>query len=120
MLGASATMGVVALYQFGLLRHLPDPPGSVFASDRVDASGEAYAVGRTPDAALALISYGVTLMLIGMGDEDRAHPQPWILVVQVLKVAADVTSAAVLTVEQVSKHRASEPVKLDETLARGN
>lgn len=96
----------MALYQFGLVGHLPDPPGSIFDSDRVDASGEAYAVGRTPDATLALVSYGVTLALIGMGGEDRSRTHPWIAFVQALKVAADTASAAMLTVEQVSKHRA--------------
>ncbi len=106
MLGASASMGVVALYQFGLLRHLPDPPGAAFDSDRVDAPGEAYHSGRTPDTTLALASYGVTLALIGMGGEDRAHRHPWMPLLQAAKVGMDTASAALLTVEQVSKHRA--------------
>jgi hypothetical protein len=33
MLGATAAMGVVALYQTGLVRHLPDPPLPGFDSD---------------------------------------------------------------------------------------
>jgi hypothetical protein len=61
MLGATAAMGVVALYQTGLVRHLPDPPLPGFDSDRVDASGEAYETLKTPDATLGIASYGATL-----------------------------------------------------------
>lgn len=106
MLVASGSMGAVALYQFGLVKHLPDPPGSVFDSDHVDAAGEAYELGRTPDTAVALASYGVTLALIGMGAADRAQRQPWIPLLQAGKVGMDAASAAILTVEQLSKHRA--------------
>lgn len=45
---ASAAYGVVAAYQFGLVRHLPQPPLWWLDADRVDASGEAYAVGPHP------------------------------------------------------------------------
>jgi uncharacterized membrane protein len=99
-------MGVVALYQYGLVKHVPDPPAGIFDSDRVDAAGEAYQHGRTPDTALALASYGVTLALIGMGSADRAREHPWIPLAQAAKVAFDAASAAFLTVEQVSKHHA--------------
>jgi len=67
VLGAMASMGVVALYQMGLIRHLPDPPLSHFDADRVDASQEAYAHLASPDAPLALASFAVTLLLTTMG-----------------------------------------------------
>lgn len=40
--GAMGSLGMVAAYQLGLLRHLPDPPLGPFESDRVDASGGSY------------------------------------------------------------------------------
>ncbi len=49
-------MGVVAAYQNGLVRRLPEPPLPFFDAEQVDASGEAYALFRTPDAALGLVS----------------------------------------------------------------
>lgn len=106
MLGASAAMGVVSAFQTGLLRHLPDPPLPGFNSDKVDASGEAYETLKTPDAALALANYGATLALIGMGSGDRARDRPLVPLLAAAKLAADGAGAAVLTAEQLSKHRA--------------
>lgn len=105
-LGAAGAMGVVALYQTGILRHLPDPPLPGLDSDKVDASGEAYESLKTPDATLGLASYGATLALIGMGGADRARQQPLIPLLAAAKVAADGVGAAWLTAEQITKHRA--------------
>lgn len=106
MLAASAAMGVVNLFQSGLLRHLPDPPLPGLDSDKVDASPEAYDSFKTPDTALALASYGLTLALIGMGAEDRAKHQPAVPLLAAGKLAVDAAGAAWLTAEQLSKHRA--------------
>jgi uncharacterized membrane protein len=106
MLGASAAMGVVTAYQSGLLRRLPDPPLPGVDSNKVDASGEAYYYGHTPDAALALASYGASMVLIGMGSADRAKERPLIPLLTAAKLASDAVGAVYLTAEQVSKHRA--------------
>lgn len=106
MLGATAAMGVVSLYQTGLLRHLPDPPLPGFDSDRVDASGEAYETLKTPDGTLGIASYGVTLALVGMGGADRAGSQSWVPLLASAKLAYDGAGAAWLTAEQITKHRA--------------
>ncbi len=106
MLGATAAMGVVSLYQTGLLRHLPDPPVPGFDSDRVDASGEAYETLKTPDATLGIASYGATLALVGMGGADRAGSRPWIPLLAAAKLAYDGAGAAWLTAEQITRHRA--------------
>ncbi len=104
--GAAAAMGLITLYQTGIVRHLPDPPLPGFDSDRVDASGEAYELFRTPDAALGLANYGATLALIGMGGADRAGEQPLLPLLAAAKLAADAAGAGYLTAEQVSRHRA--------------
>ncbi len=106
LLGATAAMGVVSLYQTGIIRHLPDPPLPGFDSDRVDASGEAYETLKTPDSTLGIASYGATLALIGMGAADRATRQPWIPLLATAKLGYDGAGAAWLTAEQISKHRA--------------
>lgn len=102
---ASATMGVVAAYQTGLLRRLPEPPLRLFDAERVDASGEAYEYLKTPDAALGLASYAVTLALAAAGDRRRAIERPWLPVAMAIKVAADAVGGFYLTAEQASKHR---------------
>lgn len=102
--GAGA-LGIVALYQFGIVRHLPDPPLPIFDSDRVDAAPEAYAFLATPDAALGVASYGATAVLAGMGTRDRAAKHPWIPFALALKVAIDAFGGAYLTLEQATRHR---------------
>ena len=57
---------IITLYQLGALRHLPDPPGRVFDSDKVNASRSAYALG-VPDGPLGLALYALTLILAGAG-----------------------------------------------------
>ena len=103
---ASASMGVIALYQMGLLKHLPEPPLPIFDADRVDASAEAYKRFSTPDAILGLGSYAATMGLAAMGGSDRARKAPWIPLALAAKVGFDVANAARLTVVQWKQHRA--------------
>ncbi|MBV7700476.1 vitamin K epoxide reductase family protein [Streptomyces sp. TRM70350] len=105
-LGASAAYGVVALYQFGLVKRLPEPPLPGLDAERVDAAGEAYALLRTPDAAIALASAGVTLALTGAGGHGRHRDRPWLVLAATGKILADAAAAAVLFTEQLTKHRA--------------
>jgi len=104
-LSAAGSMGVVAAYQMGLVKHLPEPPVAILDADKVDASGEAYQYLKTPDAALGLASYAITLVLAGMGSGRRAEERPWIPMALAAKVGLDAVSALYLTVEQGSKHR---------------
>lgn len=104
-LAAIGALAPVAAYQLGAVDHLPDPPGRWFDSDRVDASGEAYLPGMTPDATTGIVSYAVTLVLAGKGGPDRWRTQPWLPLLLAVKVLADAGSAARLTAEQISKHR---------------
>lgn len=105
MLTASASLGVVSLYQLGLVRHLPEPPLPVFDADAVDASGEAYWLGLTSDAALGMASAAASLALIGMGADDRAKEKPLIPLLAVAKLASDAVGGVYLTAEQLSQHR---------------
>jgi len=74
-------------------------------AEAVDASGEAYQLLRTPDAALGLVNYAVTLVLVGMGDRRRSTARPIVPIVLAAKVVLDAAGAAFLTAEQVTKHR---------------
>lgn len=100
-----ASLGVVAAYQTGVVKHLPDPPLGPFHSDAVDAAGEAYAIGHLPDAALGIGSYAITLILAVMGGRDRHRQRPWVPLALLTKAAYDAVSSAYLTAEQASKHR---------------
>lgn len=103
---ASAALGVVGLYQFGVLRRVPELPLPFLNADAVDASGEAYQALKTPDATLGLVSAGVTLVLAGMGARDRARTSPWIPLALAAKTATDAAGSGYLLAEQLTKHRA--------------
>jgi hypothetical protein len=104
-LTGAAAMAAVALYQFGVVEHLPEPPLSLLGSDEVDAAGEAYVFLHAPDAALGLVSYGLTSALAGMGAPGRARERPWSPIALAAKVAVDALAGVLLTVEQATKHR---------------
>lgn len=103
---AAGAMAPIALYQMGVIRHLPEPPLSWLNADAVDAAGEAYAILATPDAVLGLGSYAATAWLASAGGEDRAQTRPWIPLALAAKAALDAAFGAKLTVDQWTRHRA--------------
>ncbi len=103
---AAGAMGVVALYQMGITKHIPEPPLPKLDADKVDASAEAYQMLETPDAVLGFGSYAATMALAAMGGIDRAERQPWLPLALAGKVAIDVAQAGRLTIDQWTKHRA--------------
>lgn len=105
-LAGTAALAVVAAYQMGLIKRVPEPPLWFLDADRVDASGEAYESLRMPDAVLGLVSYSITLALVTSGGGERSTKQPWLPIAAALKVVFDAASGVMLTAEQVAKHRA--------------
>lgn len=105
-MAASASMGLIALYQMGIIPHLPEPPLPKLDADRVDASAEAYEKLATPDAVLGLGSYVATMGLAAMGGADRAREQPWIPLALCAKMLFDVGQAVRLSVDQATKQKA--------------
>lgn len=102
---AALCLGVVGLYQFGLVRRVPEPSLPGLDADRVDASGEAYVLGLTPDSALGIASAGVTLALAGMGGRDRHRELPLVPLALLAKTLVDAAGGAYLTAEQLTKHK---------------
>jgi uncharacterized membrane protein len=103
--GAAGALAVVGLYQFGVLRSVPEPSWPGLGADQVDASGEAYQMLRTPDAAIGIASAGVSLVLAGMGSAKRHEEQPWIPLLLLAKSLADAAGASYLFAEQLTKHK---------------
>lgn len=101
-----ASMGIITLYQVGLIEHLPEPPLPYLDADKVDASAEAYEKLSVPDATLGLLSYAATIVLASMGGKDRARRQSYLPLALLAKTLADATQASKLTVDQWTKHRA--------------
>ncbi len=105
-LTAIGCMGLIALYQMGVIRRLPDPPLPWMDADKVDASDEAYEKLSMPDAFLGLGSYATTMGLAAMGGKDRAVEQPWIPLALAAKASVDALQAAKLSYDQWAKHKA--------------
>ncbi len=106
LLAAIGSLGVVSLYQVGIIRRVPEPPLPYLDADGVDAAPEAYEVLNMPDALLGIASYALTAALAAAGGEDRATDRPWIPLSLTAKVAFDVAQAGKLTLEQWTRHRA--------------
>jgi hypothetical protein len=103
---AIGAMGLIALYQMGILKHLPEPPLPFLDADRVDASAEAYSRLSTPDGVLGLGNYAVTMGLAAMGGQNRAEKQPWLPLALAAKVAFDTSQAIRLFIDQKTKYNA--------------
>jgi uncharacterized membrane protein len=70
-----ADFAIISLYQIGVIRHLPDPPGKLFHSDKVNASAKAYAMGL-PDGTAGAGLYALILMLASAGGTRRTGRHP--------------------------------------------
>ena len=105
-LAAAGSMGLIALYQSGVIRHIPEPPLPGLDADKIDASAEAFERFQVGDAFLGFVSYGVTMALAAMGPPRRADEQPWLTLALAGKVTFDVATAAKLTVDQWTRHKA--------------
>lgn len=105
-LTSAACMGVIALYQIGVTKHIPEPPLPMLDADEVDASEEAYERLSVGDAFIGFVSYGVTMLLAAAGGPRRHVTHPWLPRALAVKAAFDAAQAAKLTVDQWTKHRA--------------
>lgn len=105
-LAATASMSVIALYQLGILKDIPEPSLRGIASESITGSAKAYSLLETPDAVLAMLSYAVTMTLAAMGPADRADRQPAIPLAMAAKVGFDAVLAAKYTFDERQGHRA--------------
>ncbi len=103
---AVGSMGLITLYQMGVIKHLPEPPIPGLDADKVDASSEAYSRFSTPDGILGVGNYAITMGLAAMGGQERARNQPWIPLVLAAKVGFDVSQAIRLFFDQKTKQHA--------------
>ncbi len=105
-LTAIGCMSLIALYQSGIIRRLPDLPLPLMDAEKVDASEEAYSHFQMGDAFIGLGSYAATMGLAAMGPKNRAEEQPWIPLALAAKAGVDALQAGKLTYDQWAKHKA--------------
>jgi hypothetical protein len=98
--------GVVAAYQTGILKRLPDIlPGRVFDAEQVDASDYAYDNLQQPDGPMMLVNYGLTAMVLAAGGKHRARQNPALPVASAGKAAFDLALAGALAVKEWRENR---------------
>ena len=96
---AIGTLVAVALFQSGAIDTLPDPPGKIFASERITLSKSAHPMG-VPDSYLGLASYGTTLGLLLLADRSK-----WARRALGFKLMGDAGAAGFNAVRQVAQFR---------------
>jgi uncharacterized membrane protein len=83
----------ISLYQLGVIRHLPDPPGRLFDSDAVNGSRAAYAHG-VPDGTTGALLYALELVLASAGGSRRTGRRGWLDLALGGAIGAGVAGAA--------------------------
>lgn len=103
-----ATIGaVVGAYQTGILKRLPDiAPGKIWDAEKVDASDYAYSRLQSPDAALMMVTYGITAALVAAGGKDRARDNPAVPIAAAAKALYDFATCLRLGREEWMENRA--------------
>lgn len=81
---------IISLYQTGIIKKLPDLPGKLFDSNKVNAAKDAYMFG-VPDGPVSAAVYGLTMVLSAAGGSRRTGRKP---VLDVLLGAAVLGNAA--------------------------
>lgn len=79
----------ISLYQLGVIKHLPDFPGEIFDSDKVNASKEAQIAGL-PDGPFSLFLYASNLLLTSaaIGRKKKHHVFEYLLAANSIGQAA--------------------------------
>lgn len=103
-----ADFAIISLYQIGVIRHLPDPPGKIFASDKVNGSHKAYAMGL-PDGTTGAGLYALLLMLASAGGSERSGRPPVFDLLLGGAVAAGAVGAAQYLYDMVRKQERACP-----------
>ncbi len=102
---AGANLAVVALYQIGVLKKLPQPSWRGFDAQAVNGSPQAYSLLATPDAFLGLASYSTSACLVAAGSQTRWRANPLLPICMTAKLLADAAYAGKLTLDEMTKYR---------------
>lgn len=101
-LTAAAPLGLVALWQVGVIKKMPEPKHPLFDAEKVNGSAQGYSKLQMPDAILGVGSMIATMSLAAIGPPRRAR---FLTQMLTAKIALDVTTSAKLTIDQWTKYR---------------
>jgi len=101
--GLAAHFAILGMRQYGVIRHLPDPPIRGFDSNGVLTSRAAYPLG-IPDSALAVTGLGAVIALATAGGSS-ARPR-WLDRLLGLGAAGGAAGAVYYLAQMVAQKRA--------------
>jgi hypothetical protein len=101
---ASANLAVVALYQIGAVKRLPQPKWRGLDAEKINGSAQAYSWLSTPDGFLGLASYSASACLVAAGSETRWRDNPLLPVCMTAKLFGDAAYAGKLTLDEIFKY----------------
>ncbi len=66
---------IISLYQSGVIRKLPELPGRIFDSNKVNAATDAYQMGA-PDGTISNWVYATNMVLATVGGTEKSGRKP--------------------------------------------
>lgn len=66
---------IISMYQTGIIKHMPDIPHPLFASDKVNGAKDAYMFG-VPDGPVSALVYSLSMVLAAAGGSEKANRPP--------------------------------------------
>jgi uncharacterized membrane protein len=103
-----ADMGIISLYQIGVIRKLPDLPGNIFDSNKVNASKSAYVMGL-PDGPVSLGLYALNMILASAKGSHRTGRSPWLDFLLAGAVIGSVSGTVTYLYEMIFKQKKACP-----------
>lgn len=70
-----ADFALISLYQSGVVKKLPEFPGKIFNSNKVNAATDAYQMGA-PDGTISALVYSATMVLATWGGSEASGRKP--------------------------------------------
>lgn len=101
-------MGIVSLYQIGVIRKLPDLPGAVFDSNKVNTAKSAYVMGL-PDGPVSLGLYALNMILASAKGSHRTGRSPLLDLLLAGAVLGSVGGTVAYLYEMIFKQKKACP-----------
>ncbi len=98
----------IALYQSGVFKRLPDFPGKIFDTNKVNASHKAYAMGA-PDGTTGALLYAATMVLATAGGTPKSGRHPFLDILLGGAVMAGVGAALQYTYDMIKNQEKACP-----------
>jgi uncharacterized membrane protein len=99
---------IISLYQMGFIKRLPDIPGKIFDSNKVNASPHAYGMGL-PDGPVSSGLYSLIMMLASYKGDKKSGRPFWADLALAGAITANAVGAVQYTKNMISQQEKACP-----------